>query len=137
MKIFTLNRQISVLCGICSPSDEGGDGAQFRQLLMIVFFVVNLILVEISDVMYALYNLEQANIAEFLFGCLQASSVFSVLLTYISMVYQRQYMRNLFDELQSLFDQCKYCGKKAVPINPFHNVQFFQQIKIHCQLDFI
>lgn len=108
MQILALNRRVAVLFGFCAPSDNSGIGAHVVQRIIIAFSVVSLALGQTSNVMYALHHLHLGNISECLFGCMQASSITSVILTYVSLTYQRHLVRSFFDQLQSLSDQCKF-----------------------------
>lgn len=79
---------------------------------MIVFFLLNQMSADVCYIMYALYQLGKNDIVEFLYGCLLSVGFLSSLLSYISIAYQRQTMRSVFDELQSIYDKCKFRQNK-------------------------
>lgn len=97
-----------MLCGVCAPPEESDFLEKFCQVLNIVFIMINLSMTESSFIMYGLYQLKMGNIAEFLYAIVQVTSSMATHLSYVSMVFQRKHMRNVFNGLQNIFDQCKF-----------------------------
>lgn len=97
-----------MLCGVCAPAEQSDLSAKFCQVLNIVFIMINLSMTESSFIMYGLHQLEMGNIAEFLYAIVQVTSSMATHLSYVSMAFQRTHMRNVFNGLQKIFDQCKF-----------------------------
>lgn len=55
-----------------------------------------------------MYLLEKGEVVELLFVCLQLIGGVSTVLSYISVVYQKDNVRKIFNELQGIFDECKF-----------------------------
>lgn len=107
MEILALSRRICVLCGFCSP-EESDLREELCQLLNIMFILFNLVIMEIAFAMHALLALKLNNMVDLLFDFLQLTANMSLLLSYISIVYQRRNMKRFFNRLQTIFDQCKF-----------------------------
>lgn len=135
MQILAVTRRIAVLCGICSPSDGSGFREKFVQMSIIAFFLVNRVLLEWSNVMYALYQLETDNIVAALSGCQQLAGGMTTLFSYVTVVYQRQSTRYIFDGLQTVFDRCEFKEKflfcRLVRSNhsPLNHIHFARTVK--------
>lgn len=109
MQILKLSRKLSILCGVCSSSPvENGFRAKFGQTLNVAFVLINFIMLQSSNISNALHQLKMGNIVELFFACLQATGNISALLSYISIVYQRQNTRKVFNRLQTIVDERKF-----------------------------
>lgn len=113
MELLALSRRISILFGICSPS-ESNFWKEFRQIAIIAFVSLNLAMLDLAGVWYSFDSFEKSDITEFLFGCLHVAAVTSTLLSYISLAYNKRKMQSVFDRLQSAFN------KREFPIQPGH-----------------
>lgn len=103
MEILALSRRISILLGVCSPTDESDFKAELCQILTILFIIINIVIMESSFIMNALYQLEVGNIVELLNAVLLTAGTTTALSSYISIVYQRKNTRRLFNTLQTTF----------------------------------
>lgn len=107
MKILGFSRRMAVLLGVCSP-EENDSLAKTRQRRNIVLILINLVPVEFALITYAVHEMKVGNILEFLNGVVHVAATTTTLLSYTSILYQRQNTRQIFDELQSIFDKCNF-----------------------------
>lgn len=108
MQVLALLERISVLLGICSPSDEINFQPKFYQNLRIVFCVMNLLMMIVFEISYGLAQFELGMIVDFLYAALQVAATTSMSLSYISIVHQRQNIRRTFNGVQNIVDRCKF-----------------------------
>lgn len=132
MKILALSRRISVLCGVCSPSEKNDFRASFGQILIILLLSFNLLVMEVPMILYALYQLKMGNIFELLFAVAQVTGSVATRLSYTTIVHQRRHLRDFFNGLQSTFDQCNFSSMNK---NNYALFRQCNQFTIHSQLN--
>lgn len=110
MQILQLNRKISIFCGICTISGESVSPTKFVQSVNVVIITINLLVLELSSIYFAAYQLQLGDIVEFLFGFLVTIPLIMTLGSYFTIIYRRDKIHLIFDELQKSFDRCNFDG---------------------------
>lgn len=112
MKILQVTRKIATLCGICSISDEWDIRFKYVQALVNVIVTFSLAFTLWFSIDEVQHQLKNRDIVSSLFAVLHAVPLISTIGSYLSIAYQMRKMRNIFNGMQKIFDQCNYVAKK-------------------------
>lgn len=107
MKTLQANRQISIIIGICAPSDGCDFRVKIAQIINIILILVSLMLFEWFSLNYIMQYLRVDNIENCLVALKQIIAVAATIASFISLFAQMDRVRNFFDRIQHVFDKCK------------------------------
>lgn len=108
MELLPFSRRFCNLCGVCAPPEGSDFAAKLRQMITVVFIFVSTQVMELGFIMYALYQLEMGNIFNLLFAVLHVAASNAARLSYITVIPQSKNLRDLFNGMQTILNQCKF-----------------------------
>lgn len=136
MQILPVLRRNATLYGICATHEESDVRFKYVQNIVIVIFTFLLCLLISFTMAEVLHQLQIGDTFLCLFASAQLVSSLSAIGSYVSIILQMKNIRNIFNELQNIFDKCKFSENQIVFMKFYstHFNLFFSQTKGRHQL---
>lgn len=90
-------------------ADESGLLSKLRQLISIIVILLVFLSLNAFSVLYCVEHFLMGDLFNNLFAFIQVVVGVSEFGTYLSLIYRMDSVRQFFDRLQAIFNQCSYC----------------------------
>lgn len=118
MQILKIVQDVLKLIGLCSVS---GKYLQFRQKLFGLFVLLVLVAgMSLGSAVYIFYHIQMGEVENSLYAFFQFAAAFGDANMILAISFQKDKVKKIIDELQNLYDQCKFVGAKIFTDQEFN-----------------
>lgn len=107
MELLKLNRKIHKIVGLCSLSDESGFHLRIGQLAIVFLEIAGFTVTFGTSLLYFWEHYPKDGFESCILSVAQMIAAAQVGISFISLVVQAEKVRDAYDQIQELFDQCE------------------------------
>lgn len=124
MQVLKIVQDVLKLIGLCSVP---GKYLQFQQKIICLFVLLVLVTgMSLGSAVYIFYHMKMGEVENSLYAFFQFAAAFGDANMILAISFQREKVKKIIDELQSLYDQCKFTEAKfpLIKLNLFSMLRF-------------
>lgn len=107
MKILNVIRWVTTSIGVCSLVDGSGIHLKIGQTTAIIMVLISYFTIQCFTGLYLVEHIKVGDFDGNLLAWKKMIGTLPTVTSFISLVYRMKSVREFFDNLQTIFDQCK------------------------------
>lgn len=107
MELLKLNRKILKTLGLCALAEESDFYSQFGQWTIACLHIFCLTLAFTASVLYFGVHYRDDGVQRCILAVAQIFGIIPTAVSFVYLIFQAEKIRNFYDHIQSMFDQCE------------------------------